>query len=118
MTDNYKLINFSHPLSAIAKNKLEKMIGGEIDEDIVHVQIDFTFEKKSLLEQLEEIMREVKNGYHFIIPPSLGAVAYCLSGNYDWCMGWHSRNGIYHKPNTVIRSTTPEYDTLVHIVPE
>lgn len=115
----FKLINFSHPLSAVAKNELEKMIGGEFFEHIVHVQIDLTF-KKSLLEQLEEIMRTVKGEYHFIIPPSLGAIGYCLSANYDWCsMGWYDEDAIYHRPQTVIIARVEGKGFVpVHIVPE
>lgn len=69
-----KLVNYSHPLSAAAKTRLEEMVGESVEETVIPVQLDLDAPLRPQLDVLVDACPR-HNGGILYMPPSLAAAA-------------------------------------------
>lgn len=96
------LVNFSHPLTTSAKVRLAEMVGDEINEIVIPVQLDL---EAPMTPQLQKLVKLVPSSFDLYIPPSLPVAAACVTvalsvGYGDTCSPYYppivvmKRNGL------------------------
>lgn len=85
------VINFSHPLSDEAKDRLGELLGGEFHLIEVHVHLDlerFRDSVTDVLARADEALHELTGTYDrrlvdAVVPPGLSTAAWVLSREYE-----------------------------------
>jgi hypothetical protein len=92
------LVNFSHPLTTSAKVRLAEMVGDEINEIVIPVQLDFD---EPMIPQLQGLVNLAPSSFDLYIPPSLSVAAAYVTVQLS--VGYGDLCAPYHPPIVVMK---------------
>ena len=92
------LMNFSHPLTTSAKARLAEMVGDEINEIVIPVQLDLD---APMTPQLQALANLAPSGFDLYMPPSLPVAAAYVSVQFS--VGYGDSSVPQHPPIVVMK---------------